>query len=378
MTKTVAMIPARLGSQRVPQKNLRLLGGKPLIAYIIEAAKQADVFDEIYINSEADIFGDLALEYGVRFYKRPAALASNEANNDSFLLDFIQNVKADVHCQLLPTSPLITPVEIRDFLAAMKDGQYECMVSVVNHQIAALFNGKPVNFSLCDPHRSSQTMTPVQTYATVLMAWTAESFLRNTRNHGGAYHGGDGKIGYFPLKGLSTIDIDHEEDFTLAEVALEFVRSGKQYKKEYWAPAANKDRSEVEVPAILKRDGVEVMDFSQENQLVVNLREIIRRRDNSQSWCQRVVNTENNSATLISQLPGEGNRRHYHPDWNEWWYIVSGEWKWEIDDKEIIVREGDLILIPKQRRHRITAVGQKPAVRLAVSKDGVPHVYPAE
>ena len=60
--KKVAMIPARLGSKRVPKKNLRLILGKPLIAYIIEAAKASNAFDEIYINSEADIFGEIAEE----------------------------------------------------------------------------------------------------------------------------------------------------------------------------------------------------------------------------------------------------------------------------------------------------------------------------
>ena len=58
--KIIAMIPARLGSKRIKNKNLRLLGNKPLIAHVIEAAIKADVFDEIYINSESDIFEEIA------------------------------------------------------------------------------------------------------------------------------------------------------------------------------------------------------------------------------------------------------------------------------------------------------------------------------
>ena len=53
MSKIVAMIPARLGSQRVKRKNLRLLQGKPLISYSVEAAEEAEVFDEIYITSRS-------------------------------------------------------------------------------------------------------------------------------------------------------------------------------------------------------------------------------------------------------------------------------------------------------------------------------------
>lgn len=59
-----------------------------------------------------------------------------------------------------------------------------------------------------------------------------------------------------------------------------------------------------------------------------------------------------------------GNRRHYHPAWNEWWYIVAGTWKWEIEGQEMFVKEGDVVFIPKLKIHKITAVGDRPAVRL--------------
>ena len=80
--------------------------------------------------------------------------------------------------------------------------------------------------------------------------------------------------------------------------------------------------------------------------------------------------------TIISQLPGEGNRRHYHPDWNEWWYIVDGEWEWEIDGQTRSVRKGEVVFMGKNRVHKITAVGSKPAIRMAVSRADVAHVYP--
>ncbi len=377
--KVVAMIPARLGSKRIPKKNLRLLAGKPLIAYSIEAAKASGVFDEIYINSEADIFGEIARQYGVKFYKRPEALASDATINDEFLLDFMKNVSADFLVQLLPTSPLITPDEIKAFVGEMMEGGYDTLVSVANHQIASVYEGKPVNFNILEPHKSSQTMIPVQSYATVLMGWRCSNFLRNIEKHGGAYHGGEGKTGYFILKGLSTIDIDHEDDFALAEVAIHYKSNSEQYAKQYYESINEvKERHEMDVPSILVKDGIVCHDFSHENTPLVHIPDIIGSMDNSQSWCRRLVNTESNSATLISQLPGEGNRRHYHPNWNEWWYIVKGNWKWEIEDQTFMVKEGDFVFIPKNKRHRITAFGDKPAIRLAVSRGDVPHVYSEE
>lgn len=377
MKKIIAMIPARLGSKRVPKKNLRLLNGKPLIAYAVEAAKASGAFSEIYINSEADIFSKIAAEYGVRFYKRPEALASDETINDEFVLDFVKNIPGDILIQLLPTSPLITPEEIKDFIQKMQQGSYNTFVSVNDHQIACVYQGRPINFSLTEPHRSSQGMLAVQSYATVLMGWTYQNFLENIKKHGCAYHGGSGKTGYYILKGLSTIDIDNEEDFALAEVALEYRNNPRTQKKEYYSEqGVKKERSESDVPGIMKKDGVSCGDFSQENLPLINLDRIIAGQDNRRSWCQRIVNTENNSATLISQLPGEGNRLHYHADWNEWWYIVDGEWEWEIEGRKLVVKKGDVVFIEKNKLHRITAIGNRPAVRLAVSRDKVAHIYP--
>ena len=378
MNKIIAMIPARLGSQRVKKKNLRLLNGKPLISYSIEAAKESGVFDAIYINSEADIFEDIAKEYDVLFYKRPEALSSDKTINDEFILDFINNVKGEIIVQLLPTSPLITPEEIRDFVSCMQKGENETLASVENHQIASVYNDKPINFDLNEPHKSSQDMIPVQSYATVLMAWTCESFLKNMKESGCAYHGKIGKIGYFPIKGLSTIDIDNEEDMELAEVALKYRNSGRSGEKRYYIPIDKvAETAETDVQSILKRDGVKENDFKNENLPLVTLCDIIKQEDNTRSWSRRIVNTENNSATLISQLPGEGNRLHYHPNWNEWWYIVDGQWDWEIGGETFTVKKGDVVFIQKNKLHRITATGDRPAIRLAVSKDLVPHVYPA-
>jgi quercetin dioxygenase-like cupin family protein len=134
-------------------------------------------------------------------------------------------------------------------------------------------------------------------------------------------------------------------------------------------------QSETDVPIIMQKDGVEKRTFNMENQPVVNIREIINDSDDNYSWCRRVVDTENNSATLIAQKPGEGNRLHNHPNWNEWWYILQGTWKWEVEGKEYIVKQDDIVFIKKGSWHKITAIGNEIAIRLAVSRGDVPHVY---
>ena len=114
--KIISMIPARLGSTRVKNKNLRLINGKPLIHYIIESAKKSKLIDEIYINSESNIFEEIAENLNVNFYKRDNFLSSNEATNDDFAIDFISKVKGDILLQLLPTSPFIEVNDIDKFI----------------------------------------------------------------------------------------------------------------------------------------------------------------------------------------------------------------------------------------------------------------------
>lgn len=234
MGRIIAMIPARLGSQRVPRKNLRLLAGKPMISYVIETALQSGVFDEVYVNTEADIIGKVAVEYGAKFYKRPEEFSTHTSGNDEFAYDFIKNTDGDILIQILPTSPLLTVDEVKSFVEEMVKKDYDTLISVIDHKIACVYEGKPVNFKLLEPHISSQLMTPVQSYATVLMGWKYESFKRSMEKFGFAYHGSDSRIGYFPLKGLSEIDIDEEKDFQMAEVALQYKNSSKIFKTEYY------------------------------------------------------------------------------------------------------------------------------------------------
>lgn len=234
MSKIIAIIPARLGSQRVPKKNLRLLAGKPMISYVIETALESGVFDDVYVNTEADIIGEVALKYGAKFYKRPDEFATNSSGNDEFAYDFILNTDGDILIQILPTSPLLTSDEIKSFVEEMVKKDYDTLISVIDHKIACIYEGKPVNFKLLEPHISSQLMVPVQSYATVLMGWKYKSFKRSMEKFGFAYHGSDSKIGYFPLKGLSEIDIDEEKDFQLAEVALQYKNNTKTFKVEFY------------------------------------------------------------------------------------------------------------------------------------------------
>lgn len=134
-------------------------------------------------------------------------------------------------------------------------------------------------------------------------------------------------------------------------------------------------KSDANVERILTMDGVGLVRLNAANQEVANIPALIAAYGEDRSWSHTVINSPSNSATLISQLPGEGNRRHYHPDWDEWWFIIDGEWDWEIEGKVRRIVKGDVVFIGRNRKHKITAAGTRPAIRLAVSRYDVDHVY---
>lgn len=236
MSKIVAMIPARLGSKRVKNKNLRLLGGKPLVAHVISTAKESEIFDEIYLNSESEIFVEICKEYNILFYKRNKNLAEDGVTNDNFVCDFLKNTDCDILIQINPTSPLYTVDDIKNFTRTMVDNNYDAMHGVREEKIEAIFRGKALNFDPFGQMPKSQDLDPVLLHAGGLMGWKKSKYLENMEKYNSGTYGCDSKTGYFKLQGFSKIDIDNEEDFQLAEVVLQYLNSSQEYKKEYYQP----------------------------------------------------------------------------------------------------------------------------------------------
>ena len=372
MKKIVAMIPARLGSKRIPKKNIRLLNNKPLVQYCLEASVKADCFDEIYLNSESEELSSIAEKCGIKFYKRPEHLSSDDSTNDHFALDFLENIDADVLIQILPTSPFITSEEINLFTKDMVDNNYDTLISVCDNQIECLYNNEPINFDKTNITPRSQDLEPVKSYACSLMAWTKDSYVENYKKYDAAYHGANGKTGTFTIKGYSTVDIDNEEDFQLAETIARHIKLGNKYPVKYLDDGEVFDSDRLR---ILIEDGVDNNTMYEYNKEITKTNEIISNNPDDKCWSHTVINTKSNAATLIAQMPGEGNRMHYHSDWDEWWYIVKGEWDWWVEGRTLKIKQGDVVLIERDKKHKITASGEGQSIRLAVSREDVEHIY---
>jgi N-acylneuraminate cytidylyltransferase len=102
----LALIPARGGSKGVPRKNLRMLHGKPLLAWSIDAAKRARLVDAVAVSTEDPEIARVARDYGAQVIDRPAALATDEADTLPVLQHALTVMPAEVLVLLQPTSPI--------------------------------------------------------------------------------------------------------------------------------------------------------------------------------------------------------------------------------------------------------------------------------
>ena len=112
------LIPARAGSKRVPGKNTRMLGGKPLIQWAIETARSANVASVI-VSSDGAFAQSLSNTVSCRFHKRKPEHATDTATDFSWVYDLREMIETPYFCILRPTSPFRTASTIRRAFAAL-------------------------------------------------------------------------------------------------------------------------------------------------------------------------------------------------------------------------------------------------------------------
>ncbi len=119
MPRAIALIPARSGSKRVTDKNIRLLVGHPVMAYTIAAARASGVFDAVVLSTDSEEYAQIGRHYGAEVpFMRPAALAG-DTSPDVEWIDFTLRCLAeagrsyDIFSILRPTSPFRQPETIQ-------------------------------------------------------------------------------------------------------------------------------------------------------------------------------------------------------------------------------------------------------------------------
>lgn len=137
MNESIAVIPARGGSKGVPGKNIIDLGGKPLIAYTIEAALQSDVIDRVVVSTDSEKIAEVAARLGAEVpFLRPAELATDSAHSADVVehavgfVEAAEKVAFKYVIMLQPTSPFRNARHITEAMRTFLDGPHESLITI--------------------------------------------------------------------------------------------------------------------------------------------------------------------------------------------------------------------------------------------------------
>lgn len=228
--RLIAIIPARAGSKGVPGKNLRIVAGKPLVAHAIDAARDSQRFEAIYVSSDSSDVLSLAEALGAHGLRRSTELASDTAAMADVVKDLHSSLLrngqplGDAFALLQPTSPLRTSRHIKECVDRFSAGNFDSAVSICP------INSTPqkslvLREGLVEPlfgwdalHANRQSLD--QTYRQNGSIW----ITRWSAFHRSGCFVVPPAVPYLMDEGDS-IDIDSEDDLAAAEAAFSHVGS---------------------------------------------------------------------------------------------------------------------------------------------------------
>lgn len=223
----LAVIPARGGSKGVPGKNIRLLAGKPLIVYTIEAALASNIFEKVIVSTDSEKIADIAKKNGAEVpFVRPNNLSGDIVSSDDVIihaLDFYKQ-RGDTYnsvCKLQPTSPLRNSEHLNEAFNLFCEKKADFLVSVCKCEHSPMWAGvldadlSLDNFIDEKVKRSCRQELPdfYRLNGAIYMGKT-NAFYAN-RN----FLGRNG-VAYIMNQDVS-VDIDSELDFKMAEYIME-------------------------------------------------------------------------------------------------------------------------------------------------------------
>ena len=222
MKKIFAMIPARIGSQRLKKKNLALINKKPLIEYVIDSAKKTKFFNEIYINSDDEIFKKIAKKKNINFYLRNKKLGSSNVKSDDVVNDFLKNNKCDIVVWVNPIAPLQEPKEIKKVIKYFIKKKLNSLITTNKLRNHAIFKDQPLNYKIEERFSKTQDLKPVEIMVYSIMMWKSDSFVKAyKKNKKAILHG---RVGYYPVSKFSGIIVKDKMDLEIVSTILKVSR----------------------------------------------------------------------------------------------------------------------------------------------------------
>lgn len=224
--KNIAIIPARSGSKGLKDKNIRLLGGKPLLAYTIEAALKSKCFDTVMVSTDSKKYAKIATEYGaeVPFY-RSQETSKDSASPWKVVKEVLENYKAlgkefDTFTLLQPTSPLRTAQDIRNAYKELKEKNANAVVSMCELECSMhLVNTLPKSLSMkgfisdAQYNKRRQEIRPYYRFNGAIYISRVKTFMKHMNIY-------NDKCYAYIMDRNRSYDIDDKNDLKIVEALL--------------------------------------------------------------------------------------------------------------------------------------------------------------
>lgn len=216
----IALVPMKGHSERVPNKNLRSFGGRPLYQHIMGALIRCPCITSICVNTDSDpLEKEIRKSFGerVRIIRRPSAICGDFVPMNTLIHHDLSQVDGKYFLQTHSTNPLLKPETVSKAADRfLKEGDHDSLFGVNRFQSRFYDDrGRPINH---DPDKllRTQDLPPVYEENSSLYLFSRESFAKTGRRIGTAPI-------LFEVPKMEAIDIDTEEDFNLAEVLYEHI-----------------------------------------------------------------------------------------------------------------------------------------------------------
>lgn len=208
--KVVAFLPAKGSSDRVENKNIKLLDGKPLFLHTLDKLISCDFIDEVYLDTESSDIISMANERDCQILKRSPDLASNRTDGNRLFMNEVNHVEADIYIQVLCTSPFISRKTLQAGVETLENNTlYDSAILIRKERFYLWKNGHPVYDIENIPNSNSLDETLIETMGLYMVRRDAAIKLQR-------------RIGENPFfleaSPLEAIDVNWQEDFDLAEL----------------------------------------------------------------------------------------------------------------------------------------------------------------
>lgn len=231
--KVLAIIPARGGSKGVPDKNIRIVAGKPLIAYAIECAQESRLINRIVVSTDSPIIAQTASDYGAEVLMRPSHLAQDETPMPPVLLHVLQTLQEngenyDLVVLLQVTSPIRTGQDLDnvvEMFASTPD--LDAVISVVPMddvhpaRMYTLDEGQWMNPYIESGEEARRQDLPVVYYRNGCIYAIRSEILKDNKS----LMVKNKKAYIMPAKWLA--NIDDERDLIIAEALIKMWKAGQ-------------------------------------------------------------------------------------------------------------------------------------------------------